>query len=169
MFGIGGLEQAILDRAVAALAAAGQPVPDDAHVVRYHSDPVVDCCTGTGALFVFWRRASFDRTGLPPNVTNPPGRPVVDLVLRLFRCFPTLHDDGRPPEGADVDAAASGLAVDADVLWASFTDAICTSAFADSTYGCDNFSLVDMTPRAPKGGCAGVELTFRVGWKRWSA
>lgn len=163
--GVAALEQALLDLAVEALGECGRPVPDPASVYRYHSDPAVQCCDGNGALFVFWRRAFPDRTGIPANVGAPVGPARIDLFLRLFRCFPTLGDRGEAPKG--LDAEAEGLALDLDCLWSAFTIAICEQTLAANLALCDGLQLIDATPRAPKGGCAGNELHFVAAWKPW--
>lgn len=161
--GVAALEQAMLDLAVSALTAGGRPVPDPAQVYRYHSDPAVQCCEGNGDLFVFWRRAFPDRTGIPAGMGSPPGRSKIDLFLRLFRCFPTLGDRGEVPVG--LDAAAEGLALDLDVLWRAFETAICTQSLAANLAGCDDLLMVDASPRSARGGCAGVELHFTAAWR----
>jgi hypothetical protein len=158
------LEQALLALAVQGLTDAGRPVPDPTNVSRYHGEPPVECCPDPGgALFVFWQIAKPELLGIPQGVGKPPGRPKVDLYLRLFRCFPTLGDRGEAPVG--LDAAAAGLADDLDCLWMALSDAICDGSLDAYLSGCDQLTLIEARPRAAKGGCAGVELHLTAGWR----
>lgn len=168
MFGLAELELAMLDLAVAALTDCGRPVPAEDAVNRYHGDPPVQCCDGNGQLFIFWNPARPDRTGIPQGVGSPPGRAQADLFLRLFRCFPSLNDDGSAPVG--FDAASEGLALDLDCLWSGFTAAICAQDGSLAPYlsGFDGLQLIDASPRAVKGGCAGIQLHFLAAWKPWA-
>lgn len=160
------LEDALLGVTTTALAACSRPVPDPAQVYKYHGDPAVWCCDDNGVLYVFWQRAFPERAGIPQGMGKPPGRPKVDIYLRLFRCWPTMGDRGEAPPG--LDAAAAGLAADTDCMWQALTGAICDGSLVDHLSGCDELQLVDVTPRSPKGGCAGVQAHLIAGWAPWT-
>lgn len=165
MFGVGALELDLLGLAVDALTTCGRPVPLEPDVYRYHGIPTHWHCCDTGVLYTYWKRAYPDRTGIPPAVNNPPGRRKVDLYLRLIRCWPEMHSDGTMPDG--IDAASEGLALDLDCLYSALETAICTNALDAGLSGCDQLQLVDITPRNPAGGCAGIEAHLIAGWRSW--
>lgn len=164
--GLAALQQALLDLVVDALDDCGRPVPDPASVYRQWSEPVVQCCEGNGALFVFHQRAYPLGQGIPGDVGNPPGPPRLDLYLRLARCYPTLGDRGEIPVG--LDAASAGLLADFDCVYQALTEAICTQSLAANLAGCDDLRLVDVVPRRPSGGCASLQAHLVAGWKPWA-
>jgi len=166
--GLAELEQAHLDLAAAALTACGRPVPDATKRIRYHGDIAVQSCCDHGLLTCHWNPVTIDRTGIPAGVTKPPGRPSADVCLRLYRCFPTLNDDGTFDD-AKADSAAAGLALDLDCITTALLTAICAGTLAEHLAGCAGLELLGATPRKPAGGCAGIEWKVRAQWRAWSA
>lgn len=164
MFGLAALEDALLLLAAAALNNCGRPVPD--RVTKYHGEIAVGCCDGNGFLTCHWNPAVPDRTGIPQGMGNPMGERAADVMLRLYRCWPTVLEDGTYPD-AEANAAAEGLAQDADCIWSAITRAICEGLLAEYLAGCDGLELVSMTPRRPSGGCAGIEWKLHAHWKPW--
>lgn len=165
-FGLATLEQALLDLSATALTACDRPVP--ARRVRYHGEIAVGCCDGTGFLTVHWNPVTADKTGIPPGMGKPVGKRTADVLLRLYRCWPMLRDDGTFPDD-EADDAAEGLAQDLDCLWSALVVAICDGSLAANLNGCDALDLIDASPRRPAGGCAGIEFRLRAQWKPWAA
>lgn len=165
MYGLAALEQEILDLGAAALDACERPVPEKRY--RYHGDIAVQCCEDNGIMTVHWNPVVADKTGIPQGVGAPVGKRTADVILRLYRCFPTLREDGTFPDD-EGDPQAEGLAIDMDCLWSAFTAAICDGSLAESLAGCDALSLIDVTPRKPAGGCAGISFRFRAQWRPWA-
>jgi hypothetical protein len=165
VFGLAALEDALLMLATNALDDCGLAVPDRA--LKYHGDVVVQCCDGNGLLTCHWNPATPDRTGIPAGVNNPVGQRTADILLRLYRCYPTLNEDGSFPE-SEGDDASEALAIDADCIYSAITAAICSGELDQYLAGCDALGLVSMTPRKPSGGCAGLEFKLRAQWAPWS-
>lgn len=164
MFGLAELEQAMLDTASDALDACGLAVPEKQY--RYHGDIAVQCCDGDGLMTVHWNPVIPEQTGIPQGMGAPIGKRTADVIFRLYRCFPTLNGDGTFDDNAG-DLASAALANDLDCLWSAFTTAICDGELVEFLNGCDALALIDVTPRKPAGGCAGLSFRFRAQWKPW--
>lgn len=164
--GIALLELALLDVVVDSLTVNSRPVPLPENVSRVQMPPAVQCCPGDGVLYAYWSKVYPDRQGMPTGMGAPIGRNKVDVYACLYRCYPTLGDNGEFPEG--LDAAAEGLALDADALYYGISQAICGKMFDPYTNGCDQVTLVDIVPRSPAGGCAGLTVHLTVGFMPWA-
>jgi len=166
MSGLADLELQLLNLACASLDAACQPVPALANRYRYVSEPAVQNCCGDGVIYSYWSRTFPDRTGIPQGVGKPIGRQQADIFLRLFRCFPILNADGSAPDG--LDAASASLTNDMDAIYFGLTKAICDGTLEPYLSGCDSLNLVDITPRQPRGGCAGLSVHLVASWVPWT-
>lgn len=163
-FGLAAFETALLNLALDALDACERVAPSRS--MLYHGDIAVQCCDGGGLLTVHWNPVTPERTNIPQGMGNPPGKRQADIHLRLYRCFPTLDENGHFPDDAGDDASEE-LAIDLDCLWSAVTAAICDGTLAANLTGCDALALTDASPRKPAGGCAGIELRVRAAWKPW--
>jgi hypothetical protein len=79
---------------------------------------------------------------------------VVDLVVLLLRCVPTLDDRGIAPAPSVLNASYGSLLTDAAVIWNVVVD--------DLPEGWER-SAVDQTFVGAAGGCVGVETRLSVG------
>ncbi len=77
------------------------------------------------------------------------------LGVQLVRCYPTLADDGSPPD-ADTEAqAAAELLADADQLWRALLEARDMGRFSQP----NGVAYEGWTALGPDGGLAGGVLT----------
>jgi hypothetical protein len=79
---------------------------------------------------------------------------VVDVVVLLLRCVPTVDDRGRMPPTAALSAAYGALLVDAALIW--------NVVVGDLPEGWERAN-VDQTFVGADGGCIGVETRLSVG------
>lgn len=84
----------------------------------------------------------------------------VSLLVTLVRCVPTQSSTGRPPQPSALDAAYTGLLLDAAVIF--------DRATGELPEGWER-SAVDQIFAGPGGGCVGVETRLTVGLdqERW--
>lgn len=86
---------------------------------------------------------------------------VVELVVLLVRCVPTVDDRGRAPAAEALDAAYRSLLDDAAVVWNAL---ICADLY-------DEWQRANLSQTfvGADGGCIGVEtrVTIGVPWTRW--
>lgn len=89
--------------------------------------------------------------------------PTLELVVTLWRCWPSVDGNGNPPSGPVITAAALDLAVDGQALVRELGRArLNGTLFPTANMGCTNVSFVDVTPLAPAGGLAGWTVTILV-------
>lgn len=151
----------------------GRPAP---RVLRYHGIMPHDCCADPGFLVGSWEREYASSTFPNAGATNPapcPGTPVTILILRYVVCWPvpkvsqsgvTLMDDGW-------DERAAVLADVADCMSRAFMRLQCGPPAADDEYavalmaatGRERLRLIEATPIAALGGCAGVQWRLYAG------
>lgn len=149
----------LLDVAAAALTAASRDVPARQFVSASQPPGEPTECAETLAAWPGPLR-------LPPP---PPGgqrgctsKTVAELHLTLYRCVPTMQEDGTPPTTAELDASGRGLAVDGWVIWRAILN-----GWSDGTLfediGCQ---VIDLSRGAvnlpPLGGLAGWDVTVLV-------
>lgn len=105
----------VLGHANDALTAArtGHAAPTRSYVS--HGTPAVPLCSdGTGQVSVHLDHIEY--RGLVLSAQTPRTKPVVpvgDYRIQLWRCVPTLNDDGQAPDADAEGEAAFGLNVDA--------------------------------------------------------
>lgn len=115
-----------------------------------------------GALRVGWRQIG--PSDAPPQLKvlwqGQMAVPLVEVQVRVMRCWPTAKDTPLP----DWDSAAAGLADDAWCLaCAAQTLIACNTADARAKLGvegCRNVGGYRLEPVLPDGGCAGTYLTM---------
>lgn len=89
---------------------------------------------------------------------------VVEINLTLYRCVPTMEEDGSPPDPADLDASGKALATDGWVLWFGILRAWGDGTlFEDLELTCQQFDVSGGTlSLPPTGGLAGWSLVGRL-------
>lgn len=156
----------LLDAAADGLAAArtGHAVPSRQYVA--HGRPAVDICddpTSTGQLTVhvdvstgIHHRATPDHPNVPRTLLI---QPIATFVVQVWRCWPTMEEDGAAPSTATLQAAAESLNRDA---WALLTQ-IYAEHFASTLFqgvSCEAVTIGTLRPVGdPSGGTAGWEMT----------
>jgi hypothetical protein len=113
-----------------------------------------DCC---GVLVVgperIYRSATFPIEGQTDDQCEF-GFLVVDLVVLLMRCVPTIDDRGNPPTPAVMDAAYKAVMFDGAVIWNTVTDSL--------PQGWERAN-VDQTYIGASGGCIAIETRMSIG------
>lgn len=145
----------------AALDAAGIPVSLGSIPVA--QGVVTDCCPGV--LFVAPLRAFRVIPGTWNEVQDEPCMMLlaVELGVQVWRCIPTLGDNGEPPDPqADADAARAILDDDAEAMWTALTG---PDLIEPDLYR----GRVDQTWSIPQGGCASTDMLIQLalGQERW--
>lgn len=114
-----------------------------------------DSCCGllVAAPERVYRSASFPVEGTTDYVCESSFL-VVDVVLLLLRCVPTIDDRGNAPAPAALGAAHQGVLTDAAVIWNVVT--------GELPEGWDRANL-DQSFVGAEGGCIGVETRFTIG------
>lgn len=79
---------------------------------------------------------------------------VVDVVVLLLRCVPTIDDHGSAPSPEALGAAFDRVLADAAVIWNAVT--------GELPEGWDRAN-VDQQYVGAQGGCIGVETRFTIG------
>lgn len=112
------------------------------------------CC---GLLVVaperVYRSAEFPVEGTTDYVCES-GFLVVDIVVLLLRCVPTINDRGQAPTPAAMQAAYESILNDAAVIW--------NVAVGELPEGWQR-ARVDQGFVGAQGGCVGVETRLSVG------
>lgn len=181
--GLHALKTQARDLTLAALAACERPAPERVQLYQTNA-PVPPGCPDS-LLEVHHNQAfqaagnAFGRPTLEAGFGNPA---AVELIIRLWRCWPTVTGDGLPAT-VDTDAASEGLDADLECIWAALAQAVCTGAvsitppatvevpvpdpvvFPLTTPGCKEIALADTKPLAPRGGRAGFEIRLVAGWR----
>ena len=138
----------------AALSACVDSAPIDAAFVAVGQIAWDSCC---GVLAVApertYRSASFPIEGSTDDECEI-GLLVVDIVVLLLRCVPTVDDRGKAPAPAALDAAHKAILNDAAVIW--------NTVIAELPEGWQR-SNVDQQYIGAQGGCIGVETRLSVG------
>lgn len=142
-----------LSRAFSALEACGAEPIDTAYVAA-GAIAWDTCC---GLLVVApertYRSAQFPIEGTTDYVCESAFL-VVDVVILLLRCVPTLDDRGNPPPVPKLSAAYGSVLNDAAILW--------NVAAGELPEGWQRAN-VDQTYVGAQGGCVGVETRMSIG------
>lgn len=80
----------------------------------------------------------------------------VTLEFGVYRCYPALDENGKPPEEFEIDKATEGFHHDAAALRRGIR---CNQWLIDKEL---NWAFVNEVPLTPSGGCAGVALQVRI-------
>lgn len=144
----------------------GRPAPD--RILRYHTDLPDDCCSDDGTLAVSWAEEHPSSTF--PNSSAAaqqpcPGIPVVTLRVQYVVCWPAPQADasGVQLRDADWDETSAMLADVADNVSRALMRLSCDPDRNDPLVAAvltevprNWVRFVDVTPRRPQGGCAGI-------------
>ena len=143
-----------LSRVKAALEACGSSDPIDASYVAAGLIAWDSCC---GLLVVgperVYRSAAFPVEGTTDYECET-AMIVVDIVVLLLRCVPTLDDRGKAPTPAALSAAHGKVLNDAAIIWNTVTDEL--------PEGWQR-SNVDQGFVGATGGCVGIETRLSIG------
>lgn len=134
----------------------------------FGSPPPVDACcecpdpavTRSGQAWVrvgaLWYTKAFP--ALLTTVTNCEPSLAATFSLGIYRCAPTLDDEGNPPDPTEL-----GLALDRQLQDAALLLQAVQVTFSDAPPGIDRPYLVSQwEPQEPRGGCMGGSVTVSV-------
>jgi hypothetical protein len=142
-----------LSRSLDALQACGSEPITTAYVAA--GGIAWDTCCG---LLVVGPERTFRSAQFPIEGTTDyqceTGFIVVDVVILLLRCVPTIDDRGNPPAVSELSAAYQSLLTDAAILW--------NVAVGELPEGWQRAS-VDQSYVGAQGGCIGVETRMSIG------
>lgn len=142
-----------LSRCVLALTECGSEPIEAAYVAA--GAIAWDSCCGVlvAAPERVYRSAEFPIEGTTDYVCEESAL-VVDVVILLLRCVPTLDDRGNPPSIPTLSAAYTTVLNDAAVIW---------NVVAGELPEGWQRSAVDQQFVGAQGGCIGVETRLSVG------
>lgn len=142
-----------LSRSLEALATCGAEPIDTSYVAA--GMIAWDTCCGllVAAPERTWRSAQFPIEGTTDYVCEA-GFVVVDVVILLLRCVPTLSDRGVPPPVDLLAAAYRAVLNDAAIIWNEVT--------GELPEGWQRAN-VNQSYVGAAGGCVGVETRLSVG------
>lgn len=157
---LGDMLEAVRDAAEDGLdpARTGHALPN--HVLVTQNAPAVDLCTDDGVLAVYvWRAPHIH----PRTVARMPSTCLVtvtaELVIELWRCVPTLDDEGNPRPDVDYENSALDLATD---LWCMLTHLYVAWQDGDLGAPCKAVTFGAVQPLGPSGGVAGWRIPLTV-------
>jgi hypothetical protein len=141
-----------LNRVRSALDDCGSPV-EDAYVAA--GAVAWDTCCGllVAAPERVYRSAFFPNEGATDDECET-GLLVVDVVVLLLRCVPTVDSRGNPPPIDALSRAYGEVLSEAAVVWNAVT--------SELPEGWDR-ARVDQQFVGAQGGCIGVETRFTIG------
>lgn len=120
--------------------------------------PVWDNCCPDGQLTVnldrLYAHGNFPGTAAGPLFCQAPL--AAEFTVALVRCHPTVDDNGDPPSGPTLDAAANQVHTDLYVLLNAL---ICCLSAKSRT---QNFVLLNSGNILVNGGCVGFEIRFGI-------
>ena len=142
-----------LSRAVEALRECGAEPIDTSYVAA--GVIAWDTCCGllVAAPERTYRSATFPIVGTNEFECET-GFIVVDIVLLLLRCVPTIDDRGNPPSVASLSAAYGSVLNDAAIIW--------NVVLGELPEGWQRAG-VDQGYVGAQGGCVGVETRLSIG------
>jgi hypothetical protein len=134
------------------------------HCFISHTTPPDDCCD-----FVAVWIDGIEPTRqfpIPDDVT--PDRcgemsRMVSARIRLRRsCYPVVRDNAKQPfpPPSEMQAAAEGLLIDANVTWCRLASGIASGLYTPDGSGCLDYKLAGLVMDRPRGGCAGFTATL---------
>lgn len=132
--------------------------------------PADDCdctCDGGGQGTAWLRFVSATSsttmvTGARRQIPSPcaQGEYAVTVQVGVWRCAPTIDDNGRPPTDDAYDQFTRGMSRDSSALIRTFQ---CCDALTSRDI---EWSIESVRPLGPSGGCAGVAVQARM--QLWS-
>lgn len=152
--------QMILDEVCECLANTTLGSPRSCFIS--HTSPPDDCCD---FLSIWIERLlptySFPATSDRVSKCNDIHR-MAEVRMRLMRsCWPVVSDNAAnpfpPPE--KIQAASEALLIDANVMWCC-VEGTFTSGLGCEAWDCLDFQMSELTFDRPRGGCAGVSMSF---------
>lgn len=88
--------------------------------------------------------------------------PYARFCVTLYRCVPTIDDQGNAPNAAELDASARDLNIDAWCLFTYLATLWGNGDLFGGMFACKDVEWEGMTPIHPRGGAAGWRICFRV-------
>ena len=157
--GIAGIQRAIGTELVNAIKAARLSSKVETAPLIYHSSEPDDCCPEPGGpprIVVWWKNMAMTdaRCGGPL---------LVDMTARLLVCWPA--PDARVVGQRIEEVYGWTTHFLGNVAWLGATVLAsyeCDKTRAPLTLGASKLVFKGTTPRAPRGGCAGVDWNFSV-------
>jgi len=142
-----------LSRSLEALSACGADPIDTSYIAA--GMVAWDSCCGllVAAPERTYRSAQFPIEGTTDYVCES-AFIVVDVVILLLRCVPTIDDRGNPPPVAGLSAAYQSVLNDAAIIWN-----VVNGELPDGWQR----SGLDQGYVGAQGGCVGVETRLSVG------
>lgn len=134
------------------------------HCFISHTAPPDDCCD----FVAVWLEGIAPTLQFPIRDDTTPDRcgeasRMATVHVRLRRaCYPVLRDNASQPfpPPAEMQAAAEGLLIDANVTWCRLASGIASGVYVPETTGCLDFKLASLFMDRPRGGCAGFTATL---------
>jgi hypothetical protein len=155
--------QTVLDSVCDCLDNTTLGTPKDCFIS--HRQPPDDCCDFL-AIWIDRLLPTFEFPDVSFRVERCGDvRRMADISLRLVRpCWPTLKDNANSPfpTPAEMQAAAESLLIDANVLWCCLSDTFAAGLGCDNLNGCLDAIIEELVMDDPRGGCAGMTMTFRL-------
>jgi len=129
-----------------------------------HTTPPDDCCD----FVAVWLDSIYPTT-MFPNIDESTSERcgetsrMMRVNIRLRRaCYPVVRDNATAPfpPPAEMQAAAEGLLIDANVTWCRVSSGIASGLYVPEGSGCLDFKMVSLGMDRPRGGCAGFTMTI---------
>lgn len=158
--------QIVLDDLCAGLACTAFGSPTNCFIS--HTAPPGDCCD----FLAIWMSNMMPTRGFPiPNTTVVDRCGETNRMMRVFvrlrrACYPVVRDNAKAPfpPPKDMQAAAEGLLIDANVVWCRLISGFGSDYYAlddpACQSGCLNWKMEELTMDPPEGGCAGFTVSF---------
>lgn len=154
--------QAILDEVCDCLENTTLGRPSECFIS--HTMPPDDCCDFL-AIWIEQLQPTFSFPAVSDRVSkcNDIHR-MAEVRLKLVRaCWPVVKDNANAPfpTGAEMQAAAEALLIDANVMWCCVEQTFGSeTGVACGDWDCLDVKLNSLTFDRPRGGCAGVSMSF---------
>jgi hypothetical protein len=156
--------QLMVDDVCAGLQCTTYGPPKDCFIS--HTQPADDCCNFLAA----WVHGMYPTRKFPLIDEATPDRcgefsRMMRVYLRVKRdCYPVVRDNAKSPfpPSSEIQSAAEGLLIDANVVWCRLTSGIAAGFYIPEGSGCLDFKMQELVMDRPRGGCAGFTVRLAV-------
>lgn len=156
-----GVGQAIIEKLQATPESGGVPTGMRQCLIVPGAIAADGCKCGQLALTIMsWAPSEIN----PANSSDSPRRAacgppsqVTQVIAALFRCVPTMDDQGRPPTCQALRTSALSLVADQWAMREGATEYLCG---LKTDYTVADFRVGTAVPIGPEGACGGIELGF---------